>query len=81
MARRTRFAEFAGVHQFELRRGQFDERYDREAPPVRIAGFEAQKNDSEPSEIGMPPEQEDGAASASEEQETDLKLHLSVGLD
>ncbi|MBJ7437967.1 MAG: hypothetical protein JHD35_02930 [Sphingopyxis sp.] len=52
---------------------------------VSIAGcsekIEAQEYDSKPSEIGMPPEQEDEASNASEEQETDLKLHSPVGLD
>lgn len=43
--------------------------------------IEAQENSSETSEIGMPPEQKDEAAKASEEQEADLKLHSPVGLD
>ena len=43
--------------------------------------IEAQEDHSETSEIGMPPEQEGEAAKASQEQETDLKLHSPISLD
>lgn len=52
---------------------------------ISIAGcsekIEAQEKTSAPIEVGMPPEQGEEAAGASEEQETDLKLHSPVGLD
>lgn len=52
---------------------------------VMIAGcsekIDAQEDSSETGEIRMPPEQKGEAAKASEEQETDLKLHLPVDLD
>ncbi|WP_447751104.1 hypothetical protein [Sphingopyxis fribergensis] len=52
---------------------------------VSIAGcsekIEAQENVPEPSEIGMPPEQKDETANASEKKETDLHLHSPVVLD
>lgn len=52
---------------------------------VAVAGcgekIEAQENFSEPSENGVPPEQKDQTAKASEDQEPDLKFRSPVGLD
>lgn len=52
---------------------------------ISIAGcsekIEAQENAPAPGAVRMPSEREEEAAGASEEQETDLKLHSPVGLD